>query len=130
MVVNSDGINQNVGLFDHRPDLALGVAAVVVATIGDNQQRFLRILGLPHLAYAEINGIEQRRAAFRDRIDKAALNVIDGSGEVGEFLWLVGEGNEEEFILRVRGLEELDDGLTATLELAAHAAAHIKDDAQ
>src|SRR5262249_8435375 len=38
---NADRVNLDVGFFDRRLDLALGVAAVVVAAIGNDEQCFL-----------------------------------------------------------------------------------------
>src|ERR1700694_2541139 len=62
MIVDADGVDEYIGLFDHGTDLAFGIAAVVVAAVGHNQQRLLGILGLAHLADAKINRIQQRRA--------------------------------------------------------------------
>ncbi len=73
MVINSDGINQYIRLFHCGLDFAFGVAAVVVASVGNDEQRLLLILGLPHFADAQINRIQQRRSAFRNRIDELAL---------------------------------------------------------
>ncbi len=53
-----------------------------------------------------------------------------GVGEVGDLLRLVGEGDHEELVLRVGGLEEFDDRLPCALDLARHAAAHVEDDAE
>ena len=129
MVVDADRIDQDVGLFDHGPDFALGVAAVVVAAVGDDQQGFFREFGLTHLADAQVDGIEQGGASFGNGVNQASLNVFDRTGEIGDLFGLVGEGDHEEFVLRIRGLEELDDRFAGALDLAAHAAAHVEDDA-
>src|SRR5258707_3967830 len=129
MIVAADGVDKNVGLFDHGPDLTFGIAAMVVPAVGNNQQSLLRILGLAHLADSQVNRIQQRRAPLGNRIDEPALDVIHRTGEIGNLLRLIGEGNHEELVLRVGGLEELDNRLAGALDLAAHAAAHITDHA-
>src|ERR1700674_157941 len=127
MIVDADGVDENVGLFDHGTDLAFGIAAMVVAAIGDDQQSLLRILRLAHLADAQVNRIQQRRAPLGNRVDEPALNVVHRAGEIGNLLRLIRESNHEELVLRVGGLEELDHRLAGALGLAAHAAAHIKN---
>ena len=94
------------------------------------EQGLLGIFGLPHFAHAEINGVEQCGATFGDGVDELALDIFDRLGEVGDFFRLVGEGDHEEFVLRIRRLEELDDGFAGALDLAAHAAAHVEDHTQ
>src|SRR6266403_1458327 len=130
MIVDADGVDEYIGLFDHGTDLAFGIAAMIVAAVGNNQQSLLRILGLAHLADAQVNRIQQRRAPLGNRIDESALNVIHRTGEIGNLLRLIRESNHEELVLRVSGLEELDDRLAGALDLAAHAAAHVKDHAE
>ena len=66
-VVDADGIDHHVGFLDQRLDFVFGVAAVIVAAIGNDEQRLLGILRLPHLADAHIDGIEQRGAFLAER---------------------------------------------------------------
>src|SRR5208337_1987853 len=127
MIVDADGVDENVGLFDHGADFAFGITAVVVAAIGNDEQRLLRIFGLTHFSDAQVNGVQQRRAAPGDGVDEPALNVIHRTGEIGNFLRLVGEGDHEELVLRVGRLEELNHRFAGALDLAAHAAAHVED---
>src|SRR5882672_688682 len=127
MIVDADRINEDVRFLHHGPDLALGVAAVVVAPIGDDQQSFLRIARLAHLADAQVDGVKQRRASLGDGIDQLPLNVLHGSGEVRNLFRLIRKGNHEELILRIGRLEELDYSLASALDLAAHAAAHVEN---
>ena len=102
---------------------------MVVTAVGNDQQSLLRILGLAHLGHAEVNGVEQRGAAAGDGVEKPTLDVIDRTGEVGNLLRLVGEGDHEELILRVGGLEELDHSFAGAIDLAGHASAHVENHA-
>src|ERR1019366_5164179 len=72
---------------------------------------------------------KQGRAALGHRIEEPALNVVHRTGEIGDLLRLIGEGDHEELVLRVGGFEELDHRLAGALDLAAHAAAHVKNHA-
>ena len=102
---------------------------MVVAAVGDDQQSLLRILGLPHFRDAEVNGVQQRGAALGNGVEQLPLNIIYRTGEVGEFLRLIGEGDHEELVLRIGGLEKLDHCLAGAVDLAAHAPAHVEDHA-
>src|SRR6266403_6213456 len=68
MIVDADGVDKNVRLFDHRTDLAFSIAAMVIAAIGDDQQSLLRILGLAHFADAQVDGIQQSCPALGHRV--------------------------------------------------------------
>src|SRR5208337_1784318 len=61
--------------------------------------------------------------------NEPALNVIHRTGEIGDLHRLIGEGDHEELVLRVGGLEEFAHRLAGALDLAAHAAAHVEDHA-
>src|SRR3954471_3623383 len=54
-IEDADGVDLHVGFFHDALDLALGVAAAVVAAIGDDEQRLLAVVRVAHLVHAEIN---------------------------------------------------------------------------
>ena len=127
---NADGINLHVGFLHHRFDLVFRVAAVVVATVRNDQKSLLGIMGVFHLAYAHVDGVEQRGASLRDCVNQLALDVFNGLGEVGAQLGTIVEGDHEEFVRRIGRLEEFDDGFARLLDFVRHAAAHVEDHAE
>ena len=103
---------------------------MIIAAIGNDQQRLLRILRLPHLAHAHVDRIQQRRALLRHGEDQLALNVVHRTGEIVHHLGLVGERDHEEFVLRIGSLEKLDHRIFRAVHFAAHASAGIEDHSQ
>src|SRR5215475_10923276 len=60
----SQGVNLNVSLFDNLAKLAVGIAAVVVHTVADDNQSFARVATLPDLFDRDIGGIVKSGAAL------------------------------------------------------------------
>src|SRR5262249_16719868 len=127
IVKDADRINLDIGLLHHRANFAVSITAAIVTTIRDHQKGLLAMRGLLHLIHTHIDGIEQRRAAFGHGVNQFALNVFNRISEVRNDFWLVIEGHQEEFVLRVSRLEELDHCFLGLIDLIAHAAAHIED---
>src|SRR5438046_10137938 len=130
MIVYADGVDHYVGFLHQRLDLAFGVAAVVIAAVGDDEKRFLGIFRLPHLAHAEVNCVQQCGSALRNSKDQLALQVVNRLSEVGNLFRTVSKGNKEELVLRIGGPKKLYDGFAGTLDLARHTAAHIENDSK
>src|ERR1035438_9580726 len=72
--VDSDGIDLDVGFFHQVTKLAFGVAAAVVAAVGDDQNRLARVPGLFHFMQAQVDGIQQGGHAFGLAEIEAALD--------------------------------------------------------
>ena len=100
---------------------------MIVATIRNNEKGLFWVLRLPHFADAQINGIQKGCAAFRNREQELAFDVLHGLGKIRDLARFVGERNHEKLVLRVGGLEKFFDGLARTLNLAAHAATHVEN---
>jgi hypothetical protein len=83
-----------------------------------------------HAVHAEIDGIEQRGLTLGDCVHQAALDVLDRGREVVQQFRAIRKGHDEEFVLRVRGLEELDDRVTRAVDLVLHTSAQVKDHTQ
>src|ERR1700733_2471818 len=79
---NTDGVNLYIGFFDHGFDLIFRITAVIVAAIRDNEQGFLAVPRVLHLAHAHINGVEHGRASLRHRIHQLALYIFDRLCEI------------------------------------------------
>src|SRR6266700_5700777 len=58
------------------------------------------------------------------------LYIFDRFGEIRSKLGTVVERDHEELVLRVRGLEELNDGFARLLDLVIHTPAHIENHAE
>jgi hypothetical protein len=101
---------------------------MVIAAVGDDEQGALGILRLIHFVDAKVNGVEQGSAPLGNREHQLALDVFHGLREIGDFFGSIREGDHEELVLRVRGLEEFLDGLARFIDFAAHAAADVEND--
>src|SRR5271154_3266757 len=100
-VVDADGIELGVGFLDEALDVALVVPTVIIPSIGKNQQGTFRVVCSPHLAEAEINGVEQRGAALGSGEKHAALQVFHAVGEGAGQLGTLVETDQEEFVQRI-----------------------------
>src|SRR5664279_3555831 len=129
-VIEADTVNLHVCLFDHRLDFSFGVAAMVVASVGDDEECLLLVLGLAHAVHAQIDSVQQRGPPFRSGIYQLALDVFDGGGEVSEHLRLFGKSNKEKLIFGIGGLEEFHDRIARLIDLVGHRTADIENHAQ
>ena len=75
-LVNSDRINLDVRFLHPVLDFSFGVAAVVIAAVGDHQQGFARILGLLHLVHGHDDAVQQRGFTFGLREGELVLNLL------------------------------------------------------
>src|ERR1035438_10193853 len=62
--VDSDGIDLDVGFFHQVTKFPFAVAAAVVATVGDDQNRLPPVPGLFHFMQAQVDGVQQGGHAF------------------------------------------------------------------
>ena len=60
---HSDRVQRDVGFAEHVEQLALGVAAMVVFSVGDDQQSLPWIAAVLHIAGGQVHGIEKGRLA-------------------------------------------------------------------
>ena len=115
-----------VGFFHQVFDFSFGVAAIVVAAVGDDQQRFARVPGLLHLVKRQVDGVQQRGAAFGVGEGEPVLNLLEAGGERLDQLGGIVELHQKELVLGIGGLEELRHGLPGFVQFAPHAAAAIE----
>src|SRR6202049_749507 len=97
-IIDSYGVDHYIRFLHQRLNFAFGVATVVVASVRDDQQRFLRILRLPHFADAHVDRIEQSCALPGDRVHQLALNIVHRTGEVGHLFRGIRKGDHKKFI--------------------------------
>ena len=83
-----------------------------------------------HAAHAQVNGVQQRRPAFGNGVHQLVLDVLDRGGVIDQQFRLLGEGDHEEFVLRIGGAEELDHRLARLVDLVGHGTADVEDHAQ
>ncbi len=102
---------------------------MIIASVRYDEQRFLRVVCPFHLAQAEINAIEQGRLALGGGEHQVALQFFDAGGEGIRQLGAVVEIDQQKFVLRIRGAEELHGGEARLFDLVGHAGAHVKDHA-
>src|SRR5882724_6045668 len=98
-VVDSHAVKHHVGLSHQGLDLALGVAAVVISTVGDDKERLPAVSCLAHLGNAQVDRIDQSRSSPGEGMQQPGLNVFDRSSEIAEFFRAVSECNQEKFVL-------------------------------
>src|SRR5690348_16701921 len=75
--VKADGVDLHVRFLHEAADVVLAVPAVIIASVGDDEQRFLSIVCPTHLAETEIHAVVKRRKTVRGRIHQAALNIVN-----------------------------------------------------
>src|SRR5205809_7775803 len=95
-----DSINANIRLHDEIFHLSFGVSAVVVSSVGEDEQHSSRVLGRFHPVHAQIYGIMQRGPALGMDERKALENLPGIRSKAGLHRRLVTEPNEEELITR------------------------------
>src|SRR5436853_1463894 len=130
MVIYADRVNHDVGFLDLRLDFTFGIAAVIVTAVRDDEQSLFLVLGLFHLVHAQINRVQQSGAAFGAGEDQLVLDLIHIASEVGYETRHVGEGNHEEFVLRVGGFAEFNHRFASPFDFGDHAPAHVEDNTQ
>jgi len=126
-VINADRIDLHIRLAHHPLNLVFRVAAVVVAPVGDDEQRLPLVLGLAHLVHPQIDRIKQRGPVLGLQQGQLFLDVLDAIGEVGQNFRLIVKRDNEEFVIRIGGLEEFDNRLARLVDLVRHRAADIED---
>src|ERR1017187_3165633 len=124
--VDSDGIDLDVGFFHQVTKFPFGVAAAVVAAVGDDQNRLARVPCLLHFMQAQVDGVQQGGHAFGLAETEAALDVPRAVGESLCQFGCVVELYQVELVFGIGGLQELGDGLAGLGELLAHTAGTIE----
>jgi hypothetical protein len=124
---NSHGVDLDVRFAHQVLDFRLRVAAVVVPSVGDQQQGLARIPGLSHFVQTQVHGVQKRGLAFRLGEGEAVLNLLQVGGERLHQPGVAGERYQEKLVLRVGHLEELRHRLARFLELLPHAARAVED---
>src|SRR5271157_1089825 len=99
-VKKSDGIELGIRFFDQALDIVLVVPTMIITSIGKDEQGTFGVVCTPHLAEAQVDGIQQRRPAPGGSEHHAALQVLHTVGERTGQLRAFIETHQEEFILR------------------------------
>src|SRR5208283_30699 len=127
-VKNADGIKLSIRFSDQALDIVLVVPTMIITSIGKDEQGTFGVVCTPHLAEAQVDGIQKRSPAPGGSEHHAALQILHAVGErTGELGALI-EAHQKEFILWIGGLEEFHGGIAGFANLVGHAAAKIKDD--
>src|SRR5580692_2999090 len=128
-VVNADGIELGIGFLNQPLDIAFVVPTMIIPSIGKNEQGTLGVMCTPHLAKAEVDGVQQGGAAFGGSKQHAALQVFHAVGEgTGEFGALI-EADQKKLVLRISGFKELQSGFAGFVHFVGHAAVKIENHA-
>src|SRR5205807_872250 len=72
-IKDTDGVELRIGFLHQALDIALIVSTMIIAPVGQDEQGAFAVACTPHLAEAEIDGIEQRGAALWSSKHHAAL---------------------------------------------------------
>src|SRR5271157_305486 len=127
--VDSDGIDLDVGFFYQVTEFPFGVAAAVVAAIGDDQNRLAPVPGPFHFMQAQVDCVQQGGHAFGLGETEAAPDLPGAAGEGLHQVGRIVELHQEELVFGIGGLQELGDSLAGLGELLAHAARTIEQNA-
>src|SRR5215472_19295564 len=102
---------------------------MIITSVGHNEQRASAVVRAAHLAEPQIDGVQERPAAFGRGQHHLALKVFNAVRKRAcEFGALI-KAHEEEFVLGIACLEELYDRLAGPADFVRHAAAVIENDA-
>src|SRR5208283_394990 len=89
-VKNADGIELGIRFSDQALDIVFVVPTMIITSIGKDEQGTFGVVCTPHLAEAEVDGIEKRRPAPGGSEHHAALQVLhtvgEGAGELGALI--------------------------------------------
>src|SRR5215469_17166924 len=99
---------------------------MIVPAVGNDYDRFPRVLGLLHLAEREFDRIEQCRQAAGLNFLERASNVVGAPGKCDGKVGLLVEFNQESLVLGIQDLEEQSGSIARRGELIIHAAADIE----
>jgi len=129
ILVDSDGVDLDVGFFHKRFQFGFRITAAVVPAVGDDDQSLARVVRFLHCTQCQQHTVEQRGAAFGLGERQAILNLLQIVSKRGYEFWPVAEFDEKRLIFRIGGFEKLGNRLAGFLELRTHASTGIEDNA-
>src|SRR5215831_19108944 len=97
-VIDSEGVDRRIALPNQSLYILLRVAAVIVSSVRDYEQRFPWPLRTLHLRHPQIDGIQQRRRSLGVCEHQIVLNLIGRPREVNELSRCVGERDHKKFV--------------------------------
>src|SRR4029077_15456450 len=107
-IKNADRIKLGIGFF-HKPlDIAFLVAAMIIASVGQDEKGTLGVVCTSYLAENGINSIEQSSSTLRRGKHQATLQVFDTVGKRTRQLGAFIEANQKKLVLWIGSLKELD----------------------
>src|SRR4029077_19709999 len=113
--------------FYQAPYVFESVSAVIVTTIGYEQECPALVAGGSHPCDRQINRIEQGSVAVGIVGCKLLLYVFDRLGRAAQESRLIGKGDDKVIVLGICVLKELLHGGTLGNKLIGHALAQIQD---
>jgi hypothetical protein len=100
---------------------------MIVSPIRYDEQGPFGVLCTPHFAQTEVDGVEEGGSSFRGGQHHAVLEIFHAVGKfAGQFRTFV-KADEEEFVCRVGGFEELNGGFPRLAYFIAHASTDIEN---
>ena len=102
---------------------------MIIASVRYDEQRLLCVVCSFHLAEAQVDAIEQRGLSARRSKHQMILQFLHAAGEGARQLRAIVEIDQQKFVLRIRGAEELHGRQARFLDLVGHAAAHVENHA-
>ena len=128
-VENADGVDLNVGLPDGGANLALGIAALIVAAIGENHHRLAGIASATlHFNQPQMDGIEQGCATFSPHFAELTLDLAGLFGEGYNQFGSAVEDDQGKLVVGVGLMQQLMEGPVSRPQFAAHTIAGVKGD--
>src|ERR1035438_3358617 len=98
---NADGVDLDVRFAHQVLNFRFGVAAVVVAAVGDDQQGLAGILGLLHLMQAQVHGVQQRRSEEHTSELQSVLNLFQAGSEFDYQIGAVVKLHQEKLVFGI-----------------------------
>jgi hypothetical protein len=128
-VDKSHGVNADAGFAHGATDVGVGVAAAVVAAVGDDEQGFAGGVNISHAGETVMHGVEERGLAAGVGPGRVGQNIGRGGRQIGDQARMLIEFEEAIAIVIVCEVEELLEGRAEKGAFTAHAGADIGEDA-
>src|SRR5215469_14108835 len=129
-VAYSDCINLHIALFEEPGDIAARVAAVILFAVGDYDQCLSGMTALSCLFDPQVHGVVKGGGTLRIGGENPVQDLGTRGGVVLNQMRPVTEGDFEEFVVAVAGLEKALESGDGSLDNPGHRTGYVEYDSK